>query len=1172
MNTNHLKKFAQAARRKLLTQVQARLEYVLKTDSAELREKQAQILKLKEEIQRSSKNQVIDKVAYTWFNRLMALRFMDVNDFQPLGLGVLSPKEGFTTPEIVEDAKQGHISEELRVDRQRIFDLLDGKVPSPNPQNEVFKLLLIAVCNHLHRILPFLFEEINDYTDLLLPDDLSSEYSIVHDILEGMQIEDCKEVEIIGWLYQFYVSEWNDELIRSKKVYKKNELAPASQLFTPRWIVQYMVDNTLGQLWTEMQPNTKITNELEFYIKPAYKEQLQTRTKKSIEEITFFEPCTGSGHILSYAFDVFYKMYEEEGYNPSEIPELIITKNLFGVDIDQRAAQLASFVLIMKGRQKNRRFLRTVESKNITPNIHFYQDFEFDEKFKNATALGSLIRVEPKDLNVLKLDKGTLFGERQELVNNLYQLLGQRYDVVVTNPPYISSSRMEGSLKQYVEATYSETKSDLFATFILRCLELCNEDGLTGYMTPFVWMFISSYEKLRTNLIDHHFINNLIQLEYSGFDGATVPICTFTLRNKVIPEGKGSYIRLSDFKGSQNQAPKTLEAIQNPSCGWFYTAYQKDYAKMPGSPIGYWIGEITLNVINKVKTLKTFSEARMGLATGNNSKFIRRWQEMSFVSIGLNFTNRIDANDSGIKWFPYAKGGKFRRWYGNNEYVVNWHLDGNELQNTMHPSGKRVWAHNFNLDNIFKPSITWSDITSGLLSARINNEGFLFDGSGTCAFFKEEKFRLPVLGLLNTSFVKDYSKILNPTLHFQPGDFRKLPFKNELINEEFVRTVKNCIVVSKFDWDSYEISWNYLSNWIANNNSNELEESFDLYKQYWTNKFFQLHKNEEELNRQFIEIYGLQEELTPDVPLEEITILQEELNRGSLKAQNTQLERDPATGLVTSYDDIQLSFDAQEVMAQFISYAVGCMFGRYSLDQEGLILANQGETLEDYLRILSESGKQASFLPDDDNIIPILDDEWFEDDIVNRFKEFLKVSFGEKYFDRNLEFLESCIGKDIRKYFLKDFYKDHISRYKKRPIYWMFSSPKGSFNVLIYLHRYTSDTLSQILSQYLNPFQEKIKAHVNHLDHIIETGNSTEQVRAQKEKEKLRVILLELQEYERDIFYPLASKRISIDLDDGVLVNYNKFGNAIKEVAGLNDKKTKTKVRGFDWIDVSEII
>jgi type II restriction/modification system DNA methylase subunit YeeA len=1156
MNTNTLKKFAQEARKKLVAQIGAKMDYVLNTDSVELREKEAQVRRLKEEISKTSKAQVIDKVAYTWFNRLMALRFMDVNDFQPLGLRVISPKDGFTTPELLEEVKQGHIPTDLLVKKDRVFDLLDGKIPSPNAQNEVFKELLIGACNHLHKTLPFLFERINDYSDLLLPDDLISEFSIVQDIRNGMSTEDCKEVEIIGWLYQFYISELNEELISSKKQYKKDELAPATQLFTPRWIVEYMVDNTLGQVWTEINPNSQITGSLKFYIKPSYTELLKPRKKKSIEEVKFLEPCVGSGHILSYAFDVYHKIYEEEGYDPNEIPALILTKNLFGVDIDPRAAQLASFVLIMKARKKVRNFFRTIERTNLQPNISFYQDFDFDKKFKSATALGSLIKVEPKEAEEFKVEPNSLFTVRQEELKKLYALLGQSYDVVVTNPPYINSSRMEGELKTYVEQNYPETKADLFATFIIRCLEFCNEDGLTGYMTPFLWMFIKDYEKMRPIIIKKHFVNNLIQLEYSGFDGATVPICTFTLRKQNLKDGKSSFIRLSDFKGSQNQAPKTLEAILNKDCGWFFESNQNDFKKIPGSPFGYWLSKRQSLLFENGKKIKDFDVGYNGIQTGDTEQFLRFWYEIS-------------KGNEGLKWNRYNKGGEFKKWYGNLRHVVFWEKDGERIKNFKNSQGK-LRSRPQNLDFIRLPGVTWSDVTSGKNSFRVLPEGIISD---VCAPYFPTSNPYKFLGIINTPFYAQLCKLLNPSLHFTIGDFHNLPFI-DYSNNEILKLSEDSVNISKQYWDILEYSWEFIFDEILNHKGQDLEESFDLYQKYWQNKFFQLHRNEEEINRQFIEIYGLQEELTPDVPLEEITILQDELDREALKAQNTRLERDSETGLVRDYSNIQLAFDAKEVFSQFISYAVGCMFGRYSLDKEGLILANQGENLEDYLSVIATAGKQfPTFLPDADNIIPVLDEEWFEDDIVSRFKEFLRVTFGKENLEKNLAFVESAIGKDIRKYFVKDFYTDHIQRYKKRPIYWMFSSPKGSFNVLIYMHRYTSDTLSKILNDYLNQYREKLRARVEHLDQVIISGNSSVQtsLRAAKEKDKIRAVLLELQEYERGILYPLATERIAIDLDEGVLVNYNKFGKAIKEVIGLNDKKAKAKVREFDWIDVSTI-
>ncbi|AVR44778.1 class I SAM-dependent DNA methyltransferase [Christiangramia fulva] len=1141
MNTNRLKRFAQDARRKLLQQVGSRMELVLTTDSAELREKAIALNSLKDAIKDSSKAQVIDKVAYTWFNRLMALRFMDVNEYQPTGIKIITPKEGYTLPEILEDARQGQIPDELPVNKEHIYDLLDGKIPSSNAQNEVYKELLIGACNQLHSIFPFLFEKIDDYTELLLPDDLTSEFSIIHEFMEGMSNEDCQEVEVIGWLYQFYISELNDMLISSKKKYKTEDLAPASQLFTPKWIVQYMVDNTLGQLWTEIEPQTKVTDSLEYYIEPDYKDQLEKRKSKSIEEIKFFEPCVGSGHILSYAFDVFYKIYEEQGYNPSEIPELIITKNLYGVDIDERAAQIASFVILMKGREKHRRFLRSIEKKNIQPNISFYQDFEFDDKFKNASALGSLIHVTPEEADNFQIDENSIFSARQEELKKLYNLLGRRYDLVVTNPPYIGASRMEPTLRNYVANKYPATKSDLFATFILRNLELCNANGLSGYMTPFVWMFISTYENLREDIIDNHFINNLIQLEYSGFDGATVPICTFTLRKQNLPSGLGSYVRLSDFRGANQQGPKTLEAIKDEKCSWFYKANQKDFEKIPGSPLAYFVSNNTIKIFEDCEPIQNKIKARQGISTADNDRFLRTWQEVGFEDSSLYRSNNT--------WVPHNKGGTFRKWYGNQEFFIKWKNDGYEIKNFFNDNGQRRSVIR-NPKFYFLPSVSWSDVTSSTNAFRVFPEGFIHNGCAPSAFGQDKEFRRCLVAFGNLKYTSHLVNIINPTMHFSEGYFAKLPFTSKFWNKETADLAENCITISELEWNSKESSWNFKQNELIRFLGKDLEEAYNLYIQFWQSKFFELHNLEEDLNKKFIHLYDLQNELTSDVPLGDITILKEEVD------------------IVNR----ELVFDQQEIFAQFISYAVGCMFGRYSLDKDGLILVNQGETLEDYLEKVGKGEAEIKFLPDDDNIIPVLDDEWFEDDIVGRFYEFLKASFGKENFDKNLAFVEDCIGKDIRKYFVKDFYKDHIKRYKTRPIYWMFSSPKGSFNVLIYMHRYTPDTLNNILNAYLLEYREKLKARTEHLDHIIETGSSTEQTKAAKEKDRLRAILLELQEYEREILYPLATERISIDLDDGVLVNYNKFGKAIQEVKGLNDKKAKEKVRKFDWIDTSQII
>lgn len=1193
MNTNNLKKFAQEARKKLIAQIGAKLDYVLNTDSVELREKESQVKRLKEEISKSSKVQVIDKVAYTWFNRLMALRFMDVNDFQPLGVRVISPKDGFTTPELLEEVKQGHIPADLPVKKDKIFDLLDGKIPSPNPQNEVFKELLIGACNHLHKTLPFLFERINDYTDLLLPDDLISDFSIVQDIRNGMSAEDCKEVEIIGWLYQFYISEKKDQVFASGEKVKKEDIPAATQLFTPRWIVEYMVQNTVGKLWLQNRPNSKLKEHMPYYIESASVQGGDYLKINSVEEIKLLDQACGSGHILVYGFDLFYKIYEEEGYNPHEIPKLILEKNLFGFEIDERAAQLASMALMMKARSYSRRLFREV----VTPNILCYEDLkltktEIEDTFRligvkasdallhdlkvmgQATNLGSLIYPH-SGLAELKAIKNKLqekasttdafyiyqIKQLQIAVHTLIQL-GEKYHCVVDNPPYMGGGNMNKELSEFVKINYPKSKADLMACFMESGLKVLHPMGFLGMINQHSWMFLSSYEELRKDLVKNTFFDTLLHLgprTFPEIGGEVVQNASFTFWNTQ-KGSNGKFIRLVDYDRSELKREKTLEAVQNPSCGWFYTANQKDFEKIPGSPIGYWLSERMVNIFKNSILLKNFVSPKQGTSTGNNDEFLRIWSEIEIKK------STFSSNSENTKWHPATKGGEYRKWFGNNDYAINWENDGEKIKNHKSSAIR-------NKDANKQIALTWTGISSGNLGVRFCPQEFIFTISGKPIIGNSKEDLLYCLGLLASNVTIKTLEVLSPTLSFEVGYIQNVPLiinyeKFELIIEQ----VGACIEISKKDWDSNERSWDFLFLELIKNHSPDLQESYDLYKQFWTKKFFQLHRNEVELNRQFIEIYGLQDELTPDVPLEEITILQDELDREALKAQNARLERDRVTGLVTDYSGIELKFDAKEVFAQFISYAVGCMFGRYSLDKEGLILANQGETLEDYLYVIATAGKQSpSFLPDKDNIIPVLDDEWFEDDIVSRFKEFLRVTFGKENLEKNLAFVESAIGKDIRKYFVKDFYTDHIQRYKKRPIYWMFSSPNGSFNVLIYMHRYTPDTLSKILNDYLNQYREKLRARVEHLDQVMVSGSSTEQTKAAKEKDKIRGVLLELQEYERDILYPLATERIPIDLDEGVLVNYNKFGKAIKEVSGLNDKKAKEKVRKFDWIDVSMI-
>ncbi|NLJ67674.1 MAG: BREX-1 system adenine-specific DNA-methyltransferase PglX, partial [Clostridiales bacterium] len=555
------------------------------------------------------------------------------------------------------------------------------------------------------------------------------------------------------------------------------------------------------------------------YIKPAYKDQLPEREKVSIEKIKFFDPCAGSCHILSYAFDVFYSIYEEQGYNASEIPGLIIKNNLYGAEIDERAAQLASFVILMKGREKYRRFFNQIKKQNIQPNIVAYQNFEEDDKFNNATVLGSLINIEPSKKITANIEEGTLFAEKQKALKSQYQILGERYDIVVTNPPYINSSRMEKSLKEYVNENYPDTKSDLFATFILRCLELCKSDGLTGYMTPFVWMFISSYEKLRKGIINNHFINNLIQLEYSGFDGATVPICTFTLRKNAFKDARGSYIRLSDFKGSENQAPKTLEAIQNPQCGWFYTANQKDFEKIPGSPIGYWLSEHSLAIFEKSIPLEEIASPRQGLATTDNERFVRFYFEVSRDRFIVNITRDV-AIQSHYKWFPFNKGGEFRKWFGNINYVVDWENNGRSIKSNILRRYSYLKTPDFvakNQELYFREGITWSAISSGTLSVRKQDCGVIFSNAGMVMF--PNKTNLASCYVLNTKISKVFLSVLSPTLNFNAGSLALFPIKI-VVCDSISNNIDICINISKTDWDSRETSWDFKQNELIRGSPN----------------------------------------------------------------------------------------------------------------------------------------------------------------------------------------------------------------------------------------------------------------------------------------------------------------------------------------------------------------
>ena len=1028
-----------------------------------------------------------------------------------------------------------------------------------------------------------MFEKIDDYTELLLPDDLTTPFSIVNDVVKGMTIENCAEVEIIGWIYQFYISEKKDEVFAAKSSVKKEDIPAATQLFTPRWIVEYMVQNTVGKLWLQNKPQSALRDQMPYFIESPSVKNEDFLKLNSIEELTLLDQACGSGHILVYGFELLYKIYEEEGYSPAEIPALIITKNLHGFEIDDRAAQLAILALMMKARSYQRRFF----NKEIKPNILCYDDVVFNQEeltsvlvltkldkstelqydltiLEQATNYGSLMI--PKSSETFlngalekvenALQKADLF--QQELLEKLklalLQLLplSRQYHCIVDNPPYMGGGNMNKALGDFVKSNYKDSKADLMACFMEAGLNMLQPKGFLGMINQHSWMFLSSYEKLREKLIDTVFFDTNLHLGSRTFPeigGEVVQNTSFTFWKNEIEE-KGIYVRLVDFNSSELKKNKTLEAVSNSQCDFYFNSNQKDFEKIPGSPIGYWLSTRFLNIFSKETKIAEIANPRTGLKTGDNIRFIREWNEVNIYETGFDF-DRIGAEKSGLKWFPIQKGGDKRKHYGNHTSVVNWQNDGKEIidwcnyLNTVNVPGGVAVGREF----YFKPGVCWNMISSTGFSVRQYPAGYIFNMASNALFAMDinlEYFN----GLLNSKVAPLIINILNPTLNVSSGIIGKFPI---VYSKEFSFKIENIsennINISRKEWDSRETSWDFQKNELVRFKGVDIESAYNSYKDYWQLQFFTLHKNEEELNRQFIEIYGLQEELTPKVPLEDITILKEE----------------------SKIENGKLVFQQQEIMAQFISYAVGCLFGRYSLDKEGLILANQEETLEDYIQKIGKEENELHFLPDADNVIPILEEEWFDDDIVNRTKIFIRSIWGNEVYNKNIQFVEDCLGDDLRKYFTKYFYADHVKRYKKRPIYWLFSSPKGHFNVLIYMHRYTQDTLNFILNSYLRPFMEKVKNDMQQQEDIIIIGSAVEQGKARKRQDKLKDILKDCDAYEYDILYPLAGERIAIDLDDGVLVNYNKFGKAIAPVAGLNDAKTKEKVRKFDWIDTANI-
>jgi len=1171
VNKSALKNFATNARRELIKKVEAK---ALKIGITEERIKKAEIEssdaiyingrqltasekkqreKLISRIREIGFKRVVEEVAYTWFNRFTALRFMEVNNYLPTKVRVLSSSNPENPdPDIIKEA----LTVDLDIDKELVYEL---KVN--NKTEELFKYLIIKQCNSLNKYLPFIFEKIDDYTEILFPDGLLSKDSFLRQMTDTSIIpeSDWQQVEIIGWLYQYYISEKKDQVFadlkKNIKISKEN-IPAATQLFTPHWIVRYMVENSLGRIWLESYPDSPLKSKWKYYLEEAEQEE---EVKKKLEEIryknvspediTFLDPCCGSGHILVYAFDVFYDMYLEKGYIEHEIPKLILEKNLFGLDIDDRAVQLASFAVMMKAREKSRR----VFGQGIKLNICAIQESNWmtdeiievlvdkhassSEKsaqretleylrdaFKDAKEYGSILDVKPLDLAFLDKKLETFANESEDqgdiperiakavILEKLpgivlqARLLGSKYDVVCTNPPYMGNSGMNSKLTTYLKRNYPDTKTDMSTVFMEKALLLCKPTGMISMINIPVWMFLSSYEKLRENLILNKTIINMLHFGRGVF-GSDFGTTAFVISNTNIEKYRATYQKLFRDKG-------TVDSIEQKERWFFekvgqYFVEKENFMNIPSTPIAYWVSDKVRDIFKKGLPLGEIASPRQGLATGDNERFLRLWFEVKIENIGFGYMNSKDALHSRRKWFPYNKGGSFRKWYGNNEYIVNWENDGLEIKNFKDDKGK-IKSRPQNTQYYFQEGITWSKVTIGKLSLRYVPNGFIFDVAGTSIFGGKDVI-IYLLGLLNTKISEVLISQLSQTLNFEVGHIKNIPViieSNNSILNSIQNIVTRCIEISKMDWDFFEISWDFKRHpLLGKGTTRTISQAYEQWSQLAESLFNEMKSNEEELNRIFIDIYGLHDELTPYVEDEEITIRKAD-----------------------SIRDIK----------SFISYAVGCMFGRYSLDEEGLVYAGGQFDPERY----------KTFKVDKDNILPILPGTYFEDDIVSRFIEFVSVTFGEETLTENLEFIADTLGKKngetaketIRRYFLNEFYKDHVQTYKKRPIYWLFTSGKHkAFNCLIYMHRYDKTTLSRIRTDYVHPLQMRMEAERKSLMSIIEgNGTAKEISNAKKQLKDLDKKIEELKEYE-ELLHHMADMQIEIDLDDGVVVNYEKF-------------------------------
>lgn len=1132
--------------------------YSISGEAVRQRDKLIEVIQQKEKDTdyKTAYQYVIEEVAYTWFNRLIAIRFMEVNDYLPSHIRVLSSESGKLEPDLVTtpfDAELPFTAEE----EAQIFQLKQD-----NKLNEVFRILFLKQCNALNEILPALFEKTKNYTELLLSlsviDQDGVVYHLIHDIPEDdFNIERGGQVEIIGWLYQYYNTEPKAAAFAKNGKITKEEIPAVTQLFTPDWIVRYMVENSLGRLWVEGHPECDLKESWKYYLEeaqqePEVQEKLSEIRKEyaalNPEDIKLIDPCMGSGHILVYAFDVLMQIYESAGYSQRDAAKSILEHNIYGLDIDDRAYQLAYFAVMMKARQYNRRILNgentchvyAIQESNSINRAHLkYFGAGMDDIEKNAAKMqleglldtltdakeyGSILNVESCNWDLLRRFVAAEDTDGQismdsvgvedtaEQLNRLIDIgetMARKYWVTVTNPPYANTGSLGAKVNSFVKKNYQDSKADLYSVFIERCAQMIVHGGYQAMITQHSWMFLTSFQKLREKMMHTDTISmaHLGARAFEEIGGEVVQTTAFVRRNSSISDYYGTYCRLVEPSTQQGKADLYLSRTK---C---YVARQADFVKIPGMPVAYWLSNIYFELFSKLPTLSNSVDFCKGLATMDNERFLRLWEEVSWKNACVTAIDAAEGKESKKRWFAYNKGGTFRRWYGNRDYVINWFDDGKELKDNVVKcyGGGSYTKEVRNEEKYFCEGITWSTLASGLISIRYSPKGCIFDSKGSMGFAKSGQNIYALTAFLNSCVAQKFLEVLSPTLDYNIGGLNNLPFVN--VPDNAIETCKECIRDSVYDWDSFETSWDFKKHPLLRNVST-ISEAFAQWQAECDDRFNQLKANEEELNSIFIDIYGLKDELTPEVEDKDVTVRKADLQR-----------------------DIK----------SLLSYAVGCMFGRYSLDVEGLAYAG-GEW---------DGSKYQSYIPDADNVIPITDEEYLDDDIVSRLCAWLKAVYGADTLEANLDYIAKALGNKgstsreiIRNYFLNDFFKDHCQTYSvtgsgKRPIYWLFDSGKqNGFKALVYLHRYTPDTIGNLRIDYLHKMQRVYESEINRMQDMMDhSENAREVAAASKRKDKLAKQLKECREYDEKISH-LALSRIELDLDDGVKVNYRKLQTA----------------------------